>query len=70
MYSRKRTSIDRSAGRLSRSRGGGRTLERQNARLRQAVSDLRLDKLILQAAARGTYGTLRAEFALSITSVG
>ena len=28
-------------------------LERENARLRQAVSDLTLDKLILQEAARG-----------------
>jgi len=30
-------------------------LERENARLRQAVSDLTLDKLILQEAARGNY---------------
>ena len=30
-------------------------LERENARLRQAISDLTLDKLILQEAARGNY---------------
>ena len=30
-------------------------LERENARLRQAVSDLTLDKLILQDAARGNF---------------
>ena len=30
-------------------------LERENARLRQAVSDLTIDKLILQEAARGNY---------------
>ena len=30
-------------------------LERENARLRQTVSDLTLDKLILQEAARGNY---------------
>lgn len=30
-------------------------LERENARLRQAVSDLTLDKLILQEAARENY---------------
>ena len=30
-------------------------LERENARLRQAVSDLTLDKLILQEAARGNF---------------
>jgi putative transposase len=29
-------------------------LERENARLRRAVSDLTLDKLILQGASRGT----------------
>jgi hypothetical protein len=29
-------------------------LETENARLRKAVSDLTLDKLILQAAAKGT----------------
>ena len=30
-------------------------LERENARLRQAVSELTLDKIILQEAARGNY---------------
>ena len=30
-------------------------LERENARLRQAVSELTLDKLILQEAARGNF---------------
>ena len=30
-------------------------LERENSRLRRAVSDLTLDKLILQEAARGNY---------------
>jgi transposase-like protein len=30
-------------------------LERENARLRRAVSDLMLDKLILQEAARGNF---------------
>jgi hypothetical protein len=30
-------------------------LERENSRLRRAVSDLMLDKLILQEAARGHY---------------
>lgn len=30
-------------------------LERENARLRQAVSELTLDKMILQEAARGNY---------------
>jgi hypothetical protein len=30
-------------------------LETENARLRKAVSDLTLDKLILQEAARGNY---------------
>ena len=30
-------------------------LERENQRLRQAVADLTLDKLILQEAARGNY---------------
>ncbi len=32
-----------------------RDLERENARLRQAVSELTLDKVILQEAARGNY---------------
>lgn len=30
-------------------------LERENARLRQAIADLTLDKLILQEAARGNF---------------
>ena len=30
-------------------------LETENARLRKAISDLTLDKLILQEAARGNY---------------
>jgi putative transposase len=30
-------------------------LERENSRLRKAVSDLTLDKLILQEAARGNF---------------
>ena len=30
-------------------------LERENTRLRRAVSDLALDKLILQEASRGNY---------------
>ena len=30
-------------------------LEQENARLRKAVSDLTLDKLILQEAARGNF---------------
>jgi len=32
-----------------------RDLEAENTRLRRAVSDLTLDKLILQEAARGNY---------------
>jgi putative transposase len=32
-----------------------RDLERENARLRKAVADLTLDKLILQEAARGNF---------------
>ena len=32
-----------------------RELEAENTRLRRAVSDLTLDKLILQEAARGNY---------------
>lgn len=32
-----------------------RELEKENARLRRAVSDLTLDKLILKEAARGNY---------------
>ena len=34
-------------------------LETENARLRKAISDLTLDKLILQEAARGNYSALR-----------
>ncbi|RYH03589.1 hypothetical protein EU805_07735 [Salipiger sp. IMCC34102] len=34
-------------------------LEAENTRLRRAVSDLRLDKMILAEAARGTAGTDR-----------
>ena len=30
-------------------------LEKENARLRRAISDLTLEKLILQEAARGSY---------------
>ena len=30
-------------------------LEKENARLRRAISDLALDKLILQEAARGNF---------------
>jgi hypothetical protein len=36
--------------------GGANGPERENARLRRAVSDLTLDKLILQEAVRGTAG--------------
>ena len=32
-----------------------RRLEKENARLRRAISDLTLDKLILQEAARGNF---------------
>lgn len=32
-----------------------RELEKENARLRRAVSDLTLDKMILQEAARGNF---------------
>jgi putative transposase len=38
---------------VSRSSVGRRKLERENARLRKAVADLTLDKLILQEAGRG-----------------
>ena len=34
-------------------------LETENTRLRRAVSDLTLDKLILQEAARGNYFSIR-----------
>ena len=35
--------------------GVANELEKENARLRRAVSDLTLDKLILQEAARGNF---------------
>jgi hypothetical protein len=35
-------------------------LELENSRLRKAVSDLTLDKLILQEAARGNFGCTRS----------
>jgi hypothetical protein len=35
-------------------------LEKENQRLRKAVSDLTLDKMILTEAARGMYGPPRA----------
>ena len=34
-------------------------LERENARLRKAIADLTLDKLILQEAARGNFFSIR-----------
>ena len=37
-------------------------LEKENARLRRAVSDLTLDKLILQEAARGPEGQAQLNF--------
>ena len=37
-------------------------LEKENARLRRAVSDLTLDKLILQEAARGPVGQAQLNF--------
>lgn len=43
-------------------------LEKENARLRQAVSDLTLDKLILQEASRGNFSAPRAAGVVSITS--
>jgi hypothetical protein len=36
-------------------RFGGYLIELENSRLRKAVSDLTLDKLILQEAARGNF---------------
>ena len=46
----------REYGGLSVSQGKRlKELERENTRLRQAVSDLTLDKLILQEAARGNF---------------
>jgi hypothetical protein len=44
--------------------GGGRKandLEKENARLRRAISDLTLDKLILQEAARGSRKACKAQ---------
>ena len=43
-------------------------LEQENARLRRAVSDLTLDKLILAEAAKGNYYAPRADVQLSSTS--
>jgi transposase-like protein len=43
-------------------------LEKENARLRRAISDLTLDKLILQEAAKGNYWALRDDGAVSIMS--
>ena len=37
-------------------------LEKENARLRRAVSDLTLDKLILQEASRGPEGQAKLNF--------
>jgi len=37
-------------------------LEKENARLRRAVSDLTLDKLTLQEAARGPVGQAQLNF--------
>ncbi len=34
-------------------------LEQENTRLRKAISDLTLDKLILQEAARGNFFSIR-----------
>ena len=42
-------------------------LERENARLRKAVSDLTLDKLILNEALSGKYQALHAAGAVWIT---
>ena len=41
-------------------------LEKENGRLRRAISDLTLDKLILQEAARGNFCALRGAGAASI----
>ena len=38
---------------------GLKELERENARLRKAVSDLTLDKLILKEAAEGNFFSIR-----------
>ena len=43
-------------------------LETENSRLRKAVSDLTLDKLILQEAARGNYGAPHAAARVSSKS--
>ena len=43
-------------------------LETENQRLRKAIADLTLDKLILAEAARGNYQALRADAFVSITS--
>ncbi len=42
--------------------------EIQNLRLRKAIADLTLDKLILQEAARGNFWALRAAVHVSSTS--
>lgn len=47
---------------------GMKELEKENARLRRAVSGLTLDKLILQKASRGNFWALRADGAVSIIS--
>ena len=43
-------------------------LETENTRLRKAISDLTLDKLILQEAAKGNFQTPRADVSSSSTS--
>lgn len=43
-------------------------LEKENARLRRVVSDLTLDKLILQRAGRGRLSVLQGGVVLSISS--
>ena len=43
-------------------------LETENQRLRKAVADLTLDKLILSEAVRGNYCALRADALVSNTS--
>jgi putative transposase len=45
-------------------------LEKENQRLRRAISDLTLDKLILQEAAWGNFWALRGSNAVSIMCVG
>jgi putative transposase len=44
-------------------------LETENSRLRRAVSDLTLDKLILQEAARGNYFSIRGSWVNSLSYV-